>query len=782
MTNYLLKNLTAVLVIVLTIGMSVACAQDIQYIKNPKDLPSCPALDYSKKKDIGIDGRTEKWDNCFGKLKYEIGSNDTYEGEFKNGMPEGMGIYMYSQDFKGHKHVGNFIGGVKYGKGIWIRGFDDGGLIIGIWKNDLLVQIIKQTNIVDYVKSSDYKRFEQELEDERLIYADERKKIDDEKSNRSKGNIRNYPICEGQDVSKWHYCWGKEQYSNGDLYEGEWRYGLRNGQGKNILASGVIQSGNWEGDKFIIDSKINLENNAKSLKYVWPTNGSIIKNFNDNKKGIHIAGQEGQAILTIANGTVLYAGYMRGYGKLIIVNHADDVVSAYAHNKTLLVKEGQSVTKGQQIAEMGNTDSDNIKLNFEIRQYGNPIDPLVLLDASYINAEQNTKKGNINPKKIVESKNIEQERQQLAEERRKFEEEKRSREQARNNQRVNLQVTNTQANAEGDFVINIQTGTDTASLKINGEEQGGRADGNYTIKKVARAGQETKFTIIAKDINGNTDSKTIAVVRQVAASSQVKYAELNPALVKTQPNKDAVAIIIGIADYKNLPRADYANDDARAFYDYAIRGLGVKAENIKLLVDADAGQEEIYKAFKTWLPARVRATTDVYVYYSGHGITTNDGQSLYLLPQRTDRDLIEETAIAQNKINAALQAAKPKSVTIFLDSCYSGAGRTGQTLLASARPISIKSTAQAFPSEFTVISASTAEQISSSSNELKHGIFSYYLMRGMEGDADTNKDGKITAGEMHTYLTENVARQASLVNRVQQPQLSGDANRVLIGK
>jgi hypothetical protein len=382
----------------------------------------------------------------------------------------------------------------------------------------------------------------------------------------------------------------------------------------------------------------------------------------------------------------------------------------------------------------------------------------------------------------LEKKTLERERQQLDEERIKFDEEKRSREQARNSQRVNLQVTNTQTNTEGDFIINIQTGTDTASLKINGEEQGGKQDGSYSIKRVARAGQATQFIILAKDIYGNTDSKTISVTRQVTASSTIKYAELNPALVKTQSNKDAVAIIIGIADYKNLPRADYANDDARTFYDYAIRGLGVKPENIKLLVDADAGQEEIYKAFKTWLPARVRATTDVYVYYSGHGITTNDGQSLYLLPQRTDRDLIEETAIAQSKINAAIQAAKPKSVTIFLDSCYSGVGRTGTTLLASARPIAIKSTAQAFPAEFTVISASTAEQISSSSNELKHGIFSYYLMRGMEGDADTNKDGKITAGEMHIYLTDNVARQASLVNRVQQPQLIGHANRVLVGK
>jgi hypothetical protein len=257
---------------------------------------------------------------------------------------------------------------------------------------------------------------------------------------------------------------------------------------------------------------------------------------------------------------------------------------------------------------------------------------------------------------------------------------------------------------------------------------------------------------------------------------------LNPEKVKFNKSTDSVAIIIGIADYKNLPRADYANDDAKAFYQYAIRGLGVKAENIKLLVDGDADQTEIYRAFKTWLPTNVKSTTDVYVYYSGHGLPSSDGQSLYLLPQRADRDLIDETAISQAKINAALQAIKPKSVTIFLDSCYSGMARTGQTLLASARPITLKANAQVFPSEFTVITASQDNQISSSSSELKHGIFSYYLMKGMEGDADENKDGKITVGEMQIYLAEMVPRQAMKMNRKQMPQLTGDTNRVLVGR
>jgi uncharacterized caspase-like protein len=218
------------------------------------------------------------------------------------------------------------------------------------------------------------------------------------------------------------------------------------------------------------------------------------------------------------------------------------------------------------------------------------------------------------------------------------------------------------------------------------------------------------------------------------------------------------------------------------FYDYAIRSLGVRPENIRLLVDGDADDIGIYQAFKTWLPGRVRASTDVYVYYSGHGLPTADGKGLYLLPLRAHRDFIDKTAITQAEINAAIQAAKPKSVTVFLDSCYSGQARSGETLIASARPVALKAEKQLFPDYFTVITASQADQISSSSPDLKHGIFSYYLMRGMEGDADANKDGKITAGEMQAYLAETVSKQAGMMNRQQVPQLIGDANRVLVGR
>ena len=98
--------------------------------------------------------------------------------------------------------------------------------------------------------------------------------------------------------------------------------------------------------------------------------------FDEGKnKGIDIGGQAGQQILAAGAGKVMYAGSVRGYGNLVIVRHSNSLLSAYAHNQNILVKEGQSVKKGQLIAEMGNSDSDATKLHFEIRQQGKPVDP-----------------------------------------------------------------------------------------------------------------------------------------------------------------------------------------------------------------------------------------------------------------------------------------------------------------------------------------------------------------------------------------------------------------------
>ena len=118
------------------------------------------------------------------------------------------------------------------------------------------------------------------------------------------------------------------------------------------------------------------------LDWVWPVNGRILANFNDNgnSKGLDIAGVMGQPIAAAAAGKVVHTGTtLRGYGKLVIIKHNKSYFSVYAHNSQILVKEGQSVVRGQKIAEMGDSDSDRVKLHFEIRHLGKPTDPLKYL-------------------------------------------------------------------------------------------------------------------------------------------------------------------------------------------------------------------------------------------------------------------------------------------------------------------------------------------------------------------------------------------------------------------
>ena len=119
-----------------------------------------------------------------------------------------------------------------------------------------------------------------------------------------------------------------------------------------------------------------------ALEFAWPAKGEVIAGFDEtkNRKGIDLAGGAGDPVLAAAEGKVVYAGEgLRGYGKLIIIKHNNTFLTAYAHNQTILVKEDQSVKKGQKIAEMGNSDSDRVKLHFEIRERGRPVDPMKYL-------------------------------------------------------------------------------------------------------------------------------------------------------------------------------------------------------------------------------------------------------------------------------------------------------------------------------------------------------------------------------------------------------------------
>jgi len=121
----------------------------------------------------------------------------------------------------------------------------------------------------------------------------------------------------------------------------------------------------------------------EEIAWIWPAKGAVVGEFDDAKnKGVDIAGAAGDPVLASADGKVVYAGAgLRGYGNLVILKHNNTYLTAYAHNQSLLVKEDQSVKKGQKIAEMGNSDADKVKLHFEVRRQGKPVDPLKYLPA-----------------------------------------------------------------------------------------------------------------------------------------------------------------------------------------------------------------------------------------------------------------------------------------------------------------------------------------------------------------------------------------------------------------
>ena len=149
---------------------------------------------------------------------------------------------------------------------------------------------------------------------------------------------------------------------------------------------------------------------------------------------------------------------------------------------------------------------------------------------------------------------------------------------------------------------------------------------------------------------------------------------------------------------------------------------------------------------------------------------------MYLLPYDGRPELLDKTAILRDELFADIEAINPRSVTVFLDTCYSGATR-GTEMLVASRPIGLRVLKQSIPEGFTVFSAAAGNETSKPLTEAEHGMFSYFVMKGMEGAADENTDHQITAHELQAYVRRHVVQQSS---GTQTPELQGDKDRVLV--
>lgn len=272
------------------------------------------------------------------------------------------------------------------------------------------------------------------------------------------------------------------------------------------------------------------------------------------------------------------------------------------------------------------------------------------------------------------------------------------------------------------------------------------------------------------------DESIAAVAAQVEPPPPVDASRL-----KGGRKADAVALIIGIEDYLTLPAAQFAGRDARAFAEFAASALGIDAARIKSLSGANARLLDIEKAVDTWLKAEIQSgATDVYIYFAGHGLASPDGRELYLIPHDGDRAILKRSAIDRDRLIASVLASGAGNVTLFLDTCYSGGTRGGATLIADARPLMIVAKDQGLPPTANLLAAAGNDQLSSSYPAARHGLYSYFLMRGLMGDADADFNRAITLGELASYVQRNTRREAARLGRDQSPVLAGDAEKVVM--
>jgi hypothetical protein len=233
-----------------------------------------------------------------------------------------------------------------------------------------------------------------------------------------------------------------------------------------------------------------------------------------------------------------------------------------------------------------------------------------------------------------------------------------------------------------------------------------------------------------------------------------------------------LAVIVGIEGYSSLPKSDYSYDDAKLVGNYA-KALGFKPRNIELLLDEKATKSTMEKIIKTWLPNKAKPESKVFIYYSGHGAPEPKTGDAYIVPYDGDPNYLHDTGYALKSLYESLGKLHVAEITVVLDACFSGSG--GRSLLAKgARPLVMMKTALPVAPNMVVLTATQGSQISTSSPDKGHGIFTYYFLKAL-------KDGKTNVAEIYEYLKPKVEDDAKVINVQQSPSLN-PAPEKLIGR
>ncbi|MBI5881751.1 MAG: caspase family protein, partial [Elusimicrobia bacterium] len=233
-------------------------------------------------------------------------------------------------------------------------------------------------------------------------------------------------------------------------------------------------------------------------------------------------------------------------------------------------------------------------------------------------------------------------------------------------------------------------------------------------------------------------------------------------------NADNFAVVVGVENYNGLPDAQFAERDAKAVYEHLI-ALGYPQRNIALLTGARATRTGLVKNLEAWLPQNVNERSTVFFYYSGHGAPDPAAGTAFLVPADGDPQYLEETSYPVKRVYEKLGALKAKRVLVAMDSCFSGSG--GRSVLAKGtRPLVGKIDLGSVGGKVVSLTASAASQISGTAEEQGHGLFTYFFLRGLNGDAK-DAAGSVTVKSLFGYLSPRVQDVAKRGNRDQTPQL-----------
>ena len=302
----------------------------------------------------------------------------------------------------------------------------------------------------------------------------------------------------------------------------------------------------------------------------------------------------------------------------------------------------------------------------------------------------------------------------------------------------------------------------------------------YTLKHRSAKERTAKKQAVQPQTISKEDLTTIVQAAVETATMGPKKGA-NPESVKTDIDKPVfslweiimdekdLAVVIGIEKYQSLPKSDYSKNDAGIVKDY-IKALGFQERNIEFITDEKATKSGIAKSIEAWLPNRAKKDSRVFIYYSGHGAPNPSTGEAFIVPYDGDPNYLEDTGYPLKRLYDKLGKLQVAEVIVLLDSCFSGAG--GRSVLAKgARPLVMMAATGSLSSNMAVMTATQGNQISTSSPDKGHGVFTYYFLKAI-------KEGKKNLAEIYETIKPQVEDEAKQLNVQQSPSLNPGADKI----